>query len=311
MEDITEVRHAMYQRGFPVIPVSGKRPPMDEWEKLSANSDAIALWPNLYPFARNTGVLTKYFPTIDVDILNKEAAEAIEALARSRFEEHGTFAVRVGLWPKRAFLFRTDKPFKILNLKLIALNGKGEKIQILGNGQQVVVHGIHPDTKKPYSWTAGTPWTDICAKDLPYLDEAMAREFLRDALELLTTEYGYKLQEEPRAANGGDGAPRGAANWAKLFAHIYTGADFHDATRDLAMSFAGVGMSRAAAVMRLRGAMDESQAPHDARWKDRYDDIPRQVDTAYDKLGFQLEQEQLAAAAEAAAERAGARTEQA
>src|SRR5215471_16647303 len=83
MEDMTEIRHAMYQRGFSILPISGKRPPMDEWQKLCANSDAIALWPRLYPFAGNTGVHTRDTPAIDADIFNEEAAEAIEALARA------------------------------------------------------------------------------------------------------------------------------------------------------------------------------------------------------------------------------------
>src|SRR5262249_53878565 len=152
MQDVTEVRREMYKRGFSILPISGKRPPRAGWQKLDANTDPIALWPKLYPFAGNTGVLTRFTPAIDADILNEEAAEAVEALARSRFEEHGMFAVRVGLAPKRAFLFRTDKPFKKLTLKFIAPNGKGEKIEILGDGEQLVVHGRHPETPKPYSW---------------------------------------------------------------------------------------------------------------------------------------------------------------
>jgi hypothetical protein len=297
--DITEIRHAMYQHGFAIIPVTGKNPAIDGWQNISANTELIDLWPKSYPFHKNTGVLTRDTPCIDIDIMNAEASDAVESLLRSRFEEHGMISARIGMSPKRAFLFRTDKPFAKLTLKLIAPNGKGEKIEILGDGGQVVVHGIHPDTKKPYEWMNGTPWEDIRAQDLPYMDETIAREFLRDAAELLTTEYGYKLQAEPKpSANGGAGAARGAADWGKLFADIYTGADFHDATRDLAMSFAGVGMSRAAAITRLREAMDASRAPRDKRWQDRYSDIGRAVETAFEKLGLEREAAQLEQATE-------------
>jgi hypothetical protein len=312
MEDMTEVRQAMYQRGFPVIPVSGKRPPMEKWTELRANCDAIALWPNLYPFARNTGLLCKNFPTIDVDLMSPEPSEAIERLVHARFEDHGMLSARVGLWPKRAFLFITDRPFRKLTLKLIAPNGKGEKIEILGDGEQVVVHGVHPDTKKPYAWSAGTPWKDICAKDLPYLDEPMAREFLRDAAELLTTEYGYKLHEEPRA-NGGAGDPRASSDWGKLFSNIYTGTDLHESIARLAYSFIATGMSGGAVVARLRSLLEASQAPKDARWQDRYDDIPRAVRSAQEKLEVTLEQEALREAAERRTEQAeqtGAQAEQ-
>jgi hypothetical protein len=292
MEDVTEIRHEMHKRGFAVLPISGKRPPMDEWQKLSANTDAITLWPKVYPFAANTGVLTKYTPAIDADIFNEEAAEAVEALARARFEEHGMFAVRVGLAPKRAFLFRTDKPFAKLTLKLIAPNGKGEKIEILGDGGQLVVHGKHIETKKPYSWTGGTPWAELHVKDLPYLDEATARAFLHDAAELLTTEYGYRLHEEPRRTqiNGGAGAPQAASDLGALFSNIYTGTDLHESTARLAYSFIATGMSGAAVVARLRSMMAASQAPRDARWQDRYEDIPRAVRTAQEKLEITREQ---------------------
>src|SRR5262249_27671746 len=154
-------------------------------------------WGQVYPSANNTGVLTKYFPVIDIDLLDKDAADAVEALIRARFEDYGMLSARVGLAPKRAFVFRTSKPFPKLALKLIAPNGKGEKIEILGNGEQLVVHGVHRDTRKPYEWTAGTLWTDIAPADLPELDEAAAREFLHDAAELLVAEHGYKLKGEP------------------------------------------------------------------------------------------------------------------
>jgi len=294
MEDMTEIRHAMYQRGFSILPISGKRPPMDEWQKLCANSDAIALWPRLYPFAGNTGVHTRDTPAIDADIFNEEAAEAIEALARARFEEHGTFAVRVGLAPKRAFLFRADKPFHKLALKLVAPNGKGEKIEILGDGEQLVCHGVHPDTRKPYAWTGGTPWADIYAKDLPLLTEKLALEFLRDAAELLATEYGYTIKSAPwttKTTNGDAGKPHQSTDWGELFSDIYTGADLHDAIARLAFSFVATGMSGAAAVARLRSMMEKSQAPRDARWQDRYDDIPRAVRSAQEKLEVSREQE--------------------
>jgi hypothetical protein len=290
MEDITEVRHAMHRRGFAIIPVTGKNPAIEGWQKIQANPELIDLWPKSYPFHRNTGVLTKFTPAIDIDILDEEAADTVEQLLRSHFEGRGMLSARIGLSPKRAFLFRTDKPFGVLKLLLVAPNGKRHKIEILCDGQQLVCHGVHPDTHGEYSWGAGTPWEDISVKDLPYLREEAARAFLHDVLELLKAEHGYELYKEPKPkGNGGDGAPFGASNWGKLFTDVYTGADFHDALRDLAMSFARVGMSQAAVVARLRSLMEASQAPRDRRWQDRYDDIPRATDTAFGKLEIEHE----------------------
>src|SRR5262249_14156251 len=130
MEDPTDIRLQLRQRGFSVLPISGKRPPMDGWQTLDANTDTIALWAKVYPLANNTRIHTKKNPAIDDDIMSPEAGDAIEGLIRARFEEHGMISARFGFWPKRAFLFRTDRPFRKLTLKLIAPNGKGEKIEI-------------------------------------------------------------------------------------------------------------------------------------------------------------------------------------
>ena len=46
------------------------------------------------------------FACFDADILHHEAAAAVEALLRTRFADRGVFLTRIGLPPKRAFLFR-------------------------------------------------------------------------------------------------------------------------------------------------------------------------------------------------------------
>jgi hypothetical protein len=282
--DITETRHAMYQHGFAVIPVIGKNPAIEEWQNISANTDTINLWPSLYPSHNNTGILTKYTPAFDVDLLNPEAAEAVETLVRSLFEERGIISPRIGRAPKRAFLFRTNKPFPKLSVKLINRHGvAGEKFEILCNGQQLVVHGIHPDTKQPYSWPSGAPWDALRVADLPLLTETVAKELLRDARELVTAEYGYTIDEGEEDGANGTG---GAADWGRLINNILTGADLHESIARLAFSFIATGIPGSTVVTRLRELMDRSQAktnrPKD--WQDRYADIARAVRTAQEKL---------------------------
>src|SRR5262249_41287162 len=71
-----------FMRSYPnLIPLSAKQ----------VTGIAVALEPfqfdtiyGHYPFANNTGVLTKHTPAIDVDIENEEAAKAVEALATVR-----------------------------------------------------------------------------------------------------------------------------------------------------------------------------------------------------------------------------------
>jgi hypothetical protein len=147
----SEVRRKLRIAGFSPLPIIGKRPAMEKWEtKIDVNSDEIELWDQLWPNARSTGILTRLVPTHDDDLLNEEAAVAVEDLVRQRYEsDHSYVLVRVGRAPKRAIPFRTHQPFKKIEMKLIAPDGSaGQKVELLAEGQQVVCFGIHPETDK-------------------------------------------------------------------------------------------------------------------------------------------------------------------
>ena len=276
-----DIRARLLAAGFAPLPVAGKQPVLDVWQTLTATTpDDLKIWAKDYPSAKNTGLLTRLMPTLDADIRNQEAAEAIEALVRERFEDRGSILVRIGNAPKRACPFRTNTPFSKITAKLVAPDGtRGEKIELLGNGQQVVVAGIHPDTKKPYQWFGGEPG-EIKAEDLPYLSAEEARTLVDDVVELLVRDFGYsRAVERPEKHSGANGA-----DWGYLTNNIYTGDDWHDFLRDLAAKLNASGMSGGAAVNLLRGLMKNSPAPHDERWQQRYDDIPRAVRSAEEKF---------------------------
>jgi hypothetical protein len=112
---LAAMRCLLRASGYAPIPVTGKLPACIKWQELTnASEDEIESWSARHPQSTNTGILTRLTPAIDIDITNEAAAEAIEALARERFEERGYFLVRVGKAPKRAILLRTDAPFRKL-----------------------------------------------------------------------------------------------------------------------------------------------------------------------------------------------------
>jgi hypothetical protein len=78
---------------------------------------------------------------------------------------------------------------------------------------------------------------------------------------------------------------------------ILAGNDLHANTRDLAAKMARAGTDGGAIVNFLRGLLTSSAAPRDERWQNRYDNLPRQVDSIQAKI----EAEQAAVAAAAAA----------
>jgi hypothetical protein len=281
----TALRTRLLKAGYSPLPIMGKRPPFDSWQnKHDTNPGEIALWESLYKNAQSTGFLTRTTPTLDIDITDPDAAEAVGELVRDRFEERGYILTRIGNAPKRAIPFRTNDAFKKITINLIAANGSEQKIEMLADGQQVVGFGIHPDTNKPYTWHGGEPGA-IAHDDLPYIDETTARRLLDDIGNLLVRGYGYQLATaRPRKSNGEDDARTGAADWNYLIENIRTGRELHDTTRDVAAKLVASGTKGGAAVNILRGLMETTNAPHDERWQQRYDDIPRLVRSAEDKL---------------------------
>jgi len=64
---------------------------------------------------------------------------------------------RTGCPPKFAIPFRTSSPFSKIVLTLRHADGTHRgKVEVLGHGQQFVVHGVHPATQRPYVWTQGS-----------------------------------------------------------------------------------------------------------------------------------------------------------
>lgn len=280
MSIASELRHKLMATGYSPIPVEGKAPPMKAWQTfIETNDDQIQFWDVTYPRARSTGILCKFTPALDVDILDQSAAEAVETLARERFEERGHVLVRIGQAPKRAILFRTNDPFDKITVNLIAGNGMQEKIELLCNGQQVVAFGIHPGTRQPYTWFGGEPG-EIKHDDLPYLSVEEARQLVQDAAELLCREHGYRrAKQRPKKSNGAD-QTEDAADWSYLTSNVLAGREWHDSLRDLAAKLVASGTGTGAAINHLRGLMDASTAPHDDRWQERRKDIPRLVESA-------------------------------
>jgi AAA domain len=88
-------------------------------------------------------------------------------------------------------------------------------------------------------------------------------------------------------ANGQDSTP--PSDWAELLAGIVSAKSYHDTTVRLAAKLLRSGMKDGAAVNTLRAWMSLSVGQRDERWQTRYDDIPRSVRTAREKIGLEGE----------------------
>ena len=277
----TEARTGLLDHGYQPIPAVGKVPAFPGWTKRGPTSAGdIEVWSKLY-MNTNTGILCATVPCLDIDIENPDAADAIEALVRDRYEEHGAICVRFGRAPRRAIFFKTATPFKHAERKFIAPNGDPkQKVEMLASGRQVIVHGIHGGTGNPYSWF-GPSLCETPRDDLPEIDEAGTNALLADIAALLVDEHGYQLAPS-RKSSGGNGhdTETATADWEILQRDILAGHSLHESLRDLSCKMVCAGMAPGAVVNFLRSLMAQSAAPRDERWQERVSDIPRLVEGA-------------------------------
>jgi hypothetical protein len=202
LDTATQARKKLLHAGFMPIPTVGKAPSMPGWQDITATETDIEGWFHSQEEAFNTGVLTKHAPAVDIDVYDPEVAAEIEELL---WDMIGTRSmVRFGQPPKRAVLFRTDAPFrKIATPVFTSPLRQQHRVEVLCDGQQIVVLGTHPGTGQPYRWHGGEPGT-VALADLPLMTEALAREFIDKAAALMR---GHGWTEEVRRTNG---AHRGA-----------------------------------------------------------------------------------------------------
>lgn len=216
--DILALRLKLLENGFDPVIVNGKAPVMTAWQKLiTPTPNNLHAWTYKYAAATNTGSLAINTPGLDIDIRHQEAAEAIETLAHERFGARGNIFVRFGLAPKRLIPLRTDAPFKKIAVEFTAPlgpDGKPPKLEILGDGQQYVVHGIHPDTGYPYRWINGAgdmDVRDIKRNSLPLVTREDCEAFVVDAIKLLVEQFGFVEKKKTKTGEGAGGGRARAA----------------------------------------------------------------------------------------------------
>ena len=185
-----DIAQAMIDNGFRVVPLhSGEKKPVGgDWGIKNFCAD---------DFGPRSGIglkTGKGIIAIDIDCYGSDVVEAIVAEFERRF---GPTCRRTGQAPKTALLARCDVQKKITE-KLAPsgaapLNEEGkpktEQLEILAQCQQLVAHGIHPATSKPYKWHGTEPWEKghKAEHSLPSLTCAE----LTDFVVWVKTQYGF------------------------------------------------------------------------------------------------------------------------
>lgn len=195
------VAEALATNGYLPIPIphGTKAPNVTNWRAFRVTQYNKRGFPG-----HGVGLLTGELVAIDVDVYNSDVANEIEKLARDRLGERTL--VRYGQRPKRVLLYRTATPLKKKMTRGYALNAllstAASKVELLGDGQQVVCFGIHPVTQRAYEWEHGASPLDYPLSSLPAVDEPTVDTFIA-AAEALLAAHGtlvHKAKREPGGA---------------------------------------------------------------------------------------------------------------
>ena len=192
----------LVDRGFPILPIQprSKKPGMyrqgawhdyPKWSRhceRPTTENEVDIWGD-WPES-GIGIAAGCVIGIDIDVLDGEIAAKIEGLAKRLLGD--TPAVRIGRAPKRLLVYRAAQPFA---------GFKYPPIEVLGQGQQFIAYGIHPDTGQAYDWPVES-LADLSVADLPAITEAQAREFAQEAYVLIPAALRPKSLSVGRQAVG-------------------------------------------------------------------------------------------------------------
>lgn len=184
-----EVAPTLVDNGYELVLIrkGEKRPAEDDWTELHITGKHVAEWARTHPRG-NIGIQTRHTPAIDIDVYDADAAAEMESWVLDNIADA---PVRVGQAPKRLLVFRTDAPFRKMKSTYIDSAGVAHAIEILGEGQQFVAFGIHPDTKKPFEWVSIETPVDLPVDELPLLSQADAARVL-EAFDEMAQRRGWK-----------------------------------------------------------------------------------------------------------------------
>jgi hypothetical protein len=151
----------LFGNGFTPLPADGKAVKLRDWPHfvMPSNEEERARFIEKNE-CKNIGLRTGRLVAIDNDNDDPKEAARVKELVYTICGY--TPFVRIGRAPREVYFFVIDAPLQIM---------RAGGVEILGDGQQVIVHGIHPDTQEPYRWPQESI-LDATPDDLPKVDKA-------------------------------------------------------------------------------------------------------------------------------------------
>lgn len=208
----------LVENGYAIIPIppGTKGPRTEGWQENYASTvESYEDMAKVNPRC-GVGIITKHTPAIDIDCLDERITAHMRLYCHTNI---GPAPERVGKAPKTLLLYVADKPFrKVMSARYYDPahperdpKKKGQRLEVLGEGQQFVAYHIHPDTGLPYDWPSD--WEnplDVSVFDLTVITQADAEDACRE-FERLCEEAGWeKLGEGSTSRDDGEHDPADA-----------------------------------------------------------------------------------------------------
>ena len=173
--------------------------------------------------------------------------------------------------PKLHLHWRLKKPARGSDLALLK---EARKLLIVIGGSDPTHGPISHPIRWPGSWhRKGEPklCTIVACDDEREID-------LHAALAALKKKAATESPDKPTSDSDDKTPPTN--NWRELIEKVVKAEAYHEPLNQLAGKLLTGGLHAGATVNFLRGLMEASTGQRDARWQNRYDDIPRAVSTA-------------------------------
>lgn len=165
-------------QGYEIVPIRPglKHPGKKNWQSLPSTESALDQWLSNGYAEGGVGIRTRHTPVIDIDVYDEELSRALVDYCQVQL---GPAPLRVGKPPKTALVYRTDTPFrKVTSNTYVDWEDREHRVEILGEGQQMVAYALHPDTGAPYAWS-GDGLAGLPANSLTPLSLDDARDVVR------------------------------------------------------------------------------------------------------------------------------------
>ena len=189
IEQATQTRIALFEAGFCPLPFvcREKRPAIRNWQRLAGNVDEACIfgWQEKYPNATGTGVLAGHLTVIDVDVTKPELIKPIKESIHTI--TGATPPERIGCPPKTAFFFRSETPMrKKVSKRYGSELVQDQQIEVLGQGQCVVTHNIHPATNQLYRWP-NIDLVNCTHNSLPQINQSQVSQIISAAEQIMSS----------------------------------------------------------------------------------------------------------------------------